>query len=136
MNSFSKSGLREQLKVIAGMALMVWCANSAFGEAEQTYLNAGSYAAGTGSSISGSATIAADTSGSCGEFDDTWTDYVDDDGADTWCITLTGDSGSHPITSSDVNFFGTCCYSLTFPEPANSGNETQGFTIGCTNTAL
>jgi hypothetical protein len=132
MNPFPK--FKEQLK-LAAVAMIVSCAQLAFGEAEQTFLTSGSYTTTTGGSISGSATIAADSSSSCGSFDDTWTDYVDDDGEDQWCISLVG-TGTYPITSSDVNYFGTCCYTLTYPEPANSGNETQGFTISCTNTAL
>ena len=131
MNSFLKLNKRPQIKLASTVALMLLAANSALPEAMQTYLNSCSYAAGSGGgAISGYAGIAGDTSPSCGSFDETWTDHPTTD--DSYGLSLLG-TGTHPITSTDVNFYGVAVIALDWPANDYANNN---FSISCTNTAL
>jgi RHS repeat-associated protein len=135
MNSILNFRGRKHGKIFAILCVAV-CAASAFATPEQTYLTAASYAATSGGgSISGSATVASDGSGSCSSFDETWENHFSS--SQVWCLNLNG-TGTHPITSSDVNFgVNIACPNpnvVTFP--ASGGTETEGFSISCTNAAL
>ena len=136
MNSHLKFTKKSLWKIATTLSLLTICINSAFATAEQTYLTASSYTATSGGgSISGSATVASDSSSSCSSFDTTWENHFSS--SQVWCLNLNG-TGTHPITSSDVNFgVNIACPNpnvVTFP--ASGGTETEGFSISCTNAAL
>jgi RHS repeat-associated protein len=95
----------------------------------QTYFTACGYSGTTGGSISGTAAI---QSASCNEFDETWENHWAN--PISWSISVAG-TGTHPITSSDVNYFGTAVYTLTWPA-SNWSVQDENFSISCTNTAL
>lgn len=95
----------------------------------QTYLTACSYSGtSSGGSISGSARL---DSASCHDFDQSWENHWAN--PTTYGISVAG-TGTHPITSSDVNYYGTSVYAVTWP--AYCCAENANFSIGCTNTAL
>jgi len=136
MSSIFKPSNTRWLAFIIIVSLLVTIGYSVFAQPEQTFLTAASYTATSGGSISGSAEIAEDTSGSCSSFDETWLSHQQGT-SQTWCLDLYG-TGSHPITSSDVNYIvNEDCPNPTYLTfPGSSGNETENFNISCTNTAL
>ena len=127
----TSSNLYRRLGKLAAISgLLAAGAISAQAASMQTYLNACSYTTiSGGGSISGSASIA---SASCNSFDETWENHWNN--PITWSLSVAG-TGTHPITSSDVNYFGTAAYSLTWPA-SNWTIQNENFSISCTNTAL
>lgn len=95
----------------------------------QTYFTSCNYTATTGGAISGTAAIAT---ASCSAFDQSWENHWNNPA--TWSISIAG-TGTHPITASDVNYFGTAAYVVTWPA-GNTSPQYQNFSISCTNTAL
>jgi hypothetical protein len=137
MNSFPKFNFNTWLKILPTVAALVFCANDAFATAEQTYLTANNYTGGSGGgSFTVSATINSDSSSSCGSFDNTWNSHLSGT-AQVWCLNLAG-SGTHPITGSDVDFpvGGNCLNPNVINFPGSGSQETESYTINCTNTAL
>ncbi len=108
--------------------LLAASVTSARATSMQTYLGACSYTATSGGgAISASARLAT---ASCNSSDQTWEGHFSS--PISWCVDLVG-TGTHPISPSDVNHYGICPFSVTWP--ANwDGNEY--FSINCTNTAL
>ena len=115
---------RKALLVLCAVCLTNGGALSAHATAMQTYLNACSYSANTGGTISGSAKISSSINCS----DSVWENHASY--PVTWGGTLVG-TGSHPITSSDVD---KMSFNLTWA--AGDYYSSQGFTLNCTNTAL
>jgi YD repeat-containing protein len=119
------------LKRLSGFLMMagllVGSLLSADATSMQTYLNACSYTANTGGSISGSAALGISY---CNEFDSTWENHFSS--PISWGVGVVG-TGTHPITSSDVNYYLPNQLFLTWP--ANYDGY-ESFSINCTNTAL
>ena len=137
MSSIFKVGCRLRLSFIICISLLFADAPSAWAQPEQTFLTASSYSAASGGgSISGTAEIAEDSSGSCGSFDNTWLNHQQGN-SQAWCLNLYG-TGTHPITSTDVNYIvnETCPNPTYLTFPGSCCAESEGFSISCTNHAL
>lgn len=102
MNSFPKFHFMRWLKLGSTFAALVFSANHVFATAEETYLTANNYSGSSdGGSFTVSATINSDNNCS-GISDQIWNSHTSGS-TQVWCLNLAG-SGSHPITSSDVDY--------------------------------
>jgi hypothetical protein len=130
MSASSRIGFSKRtLVVLCAACLMGQGVISSHATSMQTYFTACGYSGTTGGSISGTAAI---TEASCNEFDETWENHWEN--PITWSIGLVG-TGTHPITSSDVNYYGFGVYPLTWPA-SSFLYQYENFSISCTNTAL
>lgn len=127
MNTFLTSTVKRLLVCGAAIGILAAGVISSHATSMQTYLGSCSYTATTGGSISASAHIAT---ASCNSFDQTWENHFSN--PSSWCVNLIG-NGTHPITASDVNYYGVCQFDVTWP---TGYTGTENFSINCTNTAL